>query len=384
LRVAQVNAAYDRSLKTPAALLDAYRTLTEWSEAVASAGAQVTVLQRFHVDANVTHHGLPYQFVADQLTPWLSTSDAPQSFVDAIAAQSPDIVHVNGLIFPSLVAAIRKALGDRVTIVAQHHGGEFPIRGSGLIGWWQRRRWKRGLGSADALSFTAREQAEQWRVAGVLGDQRIIEIVEASTTLRTVDRERARIAINVSGDPIILWVGRLTTNKDPLTVLDGLERALPRMPDAQIVMVFGDDTLLAAVDDRVRASEILRSRVVLVGRIAREEMPNYYGAADMFVSGSHSEGSGYALIEAIAAGVVPVVTDIPSFRSIAGDCGARWQAADAQQFADALVRVGAGDLDAQKAAARERFANVLSWAAIGRRTVNEYHAIRPKPDAPLA
>ena len=48
-------------------------------------------------------------------------------------------------------------------------------------------------------------------------------------------------------------------------------------------------------------------------------MPNYYGAADVFVSGSHSEGSGYALIEAMSAGVVPVVTDIPSFRAIAGD-----------------------------------------------------------------
>jgi glycosyltransferase involved in cell wall biosynthesis len=310
----------------------------------------------------------------------LSTSDAPKAFVDAIAAPSPDVVHVNGLIFPSLVAAIRKAVGDRVTIVVQHHGGEFPIRGSGLIGWLQQRKWKRGLESANALSFTAREQAEQWRAAGVLADQRIIEIVEASTTLRTVDRERARAAINVSGDPIILWVGRLTTNKDPLTVLDGLERALPRLPKAQVVMVFGDDTLLVAVDDRVRASEILRGRVVLVGRLAREEMPNYYGAADMFVSGSHSEGSGYALIEAMAAGVVPVVTDIPSFRRIAGECGARWQPGDARQFADALVRVAGSDLDSQKASARERFASALSWDAIGRLTVSEYQEIRLKPD----
>ena len=57
----------------------------------------------------------------------------------------------------------------------------------------------------------------------------------------------------------------------------------------------------------------------------------------MFVSGSHSEGSGYALIEAMSAGVVPVVTDIPSFRAIAGDCGARWPPGDAGAFADALL-----------------------------------------------
>ena len=140
---------------------------------------------------------------------------------------SADVIHVNGLIFPQLVASIRGKAG-RSAIVAQHHGGEFPIRGSGLVGIWQRQRWKGGLAAASALSFTAAEQAEPWRAAGVLADQRVIEIIEASTTMREVGRERARAAIGATGAPLILWVGRLTTNKDPLTVLDGLERALPQ------------------------------------------------------------------------------------------------------------------------------------------------------------
>ena len=87
------------------------------------------------------------------------------------------------------------------------------------------------------------------------------------------------------------------------------------------MMVFGDDTLLGSVEHRVRDFEILGTAVTLHGRVAHDEIPNFYSAADIFVSGSHSEGSGYALIEAMSAGVVPVVTDIPSFRAIAGDCG---------------------------------------------------------------
>ena len=375
MRIVQANAVFDRAAKTPSALLDGYRTLTEWSDAVATAGADVSVVQRFHANAKVDHNGTTYTFVTDKLTPWLSTLDAPKEFIDAIVAQSPEVVHVNGLIFPALIAGLRAALGRRAAIVAQHHGGEFPIRGSGPVGWWQRRKWRGGLASADALSFTAREQAGPWRAAGVISDQRIIEIVEASTTLRTVERARARSAINVAGSPIILWVGRLTTNKDPLTVLDGLERALPALPDAQVVMVFGDDTLLDAVDERVRASARLRDRVILSGRVAHDEMPNFYGAADIFVSGSHSEGSGYALIEAMAAGAVPVVTDIPSFRVITGDCGARWQPGDEYQLAAALSKIATGDLEGQKAAARDRFARELSWDAIGRRTVSEYQML---------
>lgn len=375
MRIVQANAVFDPAVKTPEALLDLYRTLTEWSVAVAAAGAEVSVVQRFHAASRVERDGVAYDFVKDGQLPWLSTKDAPAGFVEAITRLSPDVVHINGLIFPQLVAAIRKAVGDRTAIVVQHHGGEFPIRGGGFVGMWRRARWRGGLAMADALSFTAVEQADAWRQAEVLGDQRIVEIVEASTNLRTVPRDRARAAIDVTGNPVILWVGRLTTNKDPLTVLDGLEQALPQLPGAKVVMVFGDETLLPDVDERVRRSALLSSRVLRAGRVAHDEMPNYYAAADLFVSGSHSEGSGYALIEAMSAGVVPIVTDIPSFRSIAGDCGRRWAVGSGEALSSALVQVANGDLSADRAAVKERFNRVLRWDAIAERTVAEYRAI---------
>ncbi len=78
--------------------------------------------------------------------------------------------------------------------------------------------------------------------------------------MRAVNRERARMAIGASGDPLILWVGRQTSNKDPITILDGLEAALPRLPGAQVMMLFGDDTLLEGVEQRVRESALLRQR----------------------------------------------------------------------------------------------------------------------------
>ena len=366
---------YDPALRTPDALLDAYHTLTEWSAAIAGAGATVAVVQRFHSEARTERDGISYQFTADREPPWLSTTAAPTAFVRAVAGFAPDVVHVNGLIFPAVVAAIRKELGPRVAIVAQHHGGDFPIRGSGVFGAFNRMKWRSGLASADALSFTAAEQAEPWRAAGMLTAQRILEIVEASTALRHVSRERAAMALGLSGRPLILWVGRLTTNKDPLTVLDGLEQALPRLPDAHVIMVFGDDTLVEPVENRIRSSAVLQPRVTLAGRVSREELPNYYAAADVFVSGSHSEGSGYALIEAMAAGVVPVVTDIPSFRVIVGEQGARWPAGDAAAFSEALLRVCQSDLSTRRAEVKAHFDRMLSWPAIARHTLDQYRSL---------
>lgn len=375
LKIVQANAVYDPPLRDAGALLDTYHTLTEWSAAMAAAGARVSVVQRFHTAGRVDRDGVAYELVRDKHVPWLSATDAPAEFVAAVARHDADVIHVNGLIFPTLVARLRLAAGPHATIVVQHHGGEFPIRGGGLVGMWQRRRWRNGLAAADALSFTSREQAEPWRAAGVLGHQRIVEIVESGTTLRRVERARARTAIALGGDPLILWVGRLTTNKDPLTVLEALDRALPQLPTAHVAMLFGDDTLIDAVDQRRRSSPALRGRVTLAGRISRDEIPNYYGAADVFISGSHSEGSGYALIESMAAGVVPVVTDIPSHRAIAGDCGARWPAGDAAAGAAALLRVCSADLAEQRARVLERYDAALRWDAIARKTIAEYRSL---------
>ena len=273
---------------------------------------------------------------------------------------------------PRLVSAIRKRVGPSPAIVVQHHGGEFPVRAQGWLGAWQRRQWRKGLDAASALSFTAHTQAGAWRDAGVIGSQPIIEIIEASTWLRPSPRSRAQQLAGVTADPLILWVGRLTTNKDPLAVLDGFERALTTLPHAQLVMIFGDDTLRDAVEQRLASSPRLRSTVVLVGRVDHHELAHYYGAADLFVSGSHYEGSGYALIEAMAAGLTPVVTDIPSFRVIAGSCAQYWPVGDPVALGHALTAAAHGNREQQRTATLQQFDTHVSWTAIAARTMTAY------------
>jgi len=377
----QVNAAYDPEIRTPAGLLDRYSTLTEWSAAMCRAGAEVTVFQRFGSDARIERDGANYVFIGDGNAPWLSTSIAPLAYCQAIAAAPADVIHVNGLIFPRLVAGLRKLMGPAPAIVVQHHGGEFPVRGSGPIGWARNRQWRKWLATADAVSFTAAELAQPWRDAGIIGAQRVLEIVEAGTTMRRVPRERARSAVAVTGRPLILWVGRLTRNKDPLTVLEGLELALPHLPGAAVAMVFGSNDLLPEVTARIQSSVVLRPCVTLVGHVPHDEMPNYYSAADIFVSGSHSEGSGYALIEAMSAGAVPVVTGIPPFRVITGGCGARFPPGDAAAFASVLREVCARDLASEGTRVQEHFERHLRWDAIAASTLAAYRELASPPRA---
>ena len=112
----------------------------------------------------------------------------------------------------------------------------------------------------------------------------------------------------------------------------------------------------------------------------QEELPAYYSAADIFVLGSHHEGSGYALIEACACGAVPVVTRIPAFRAIVGDGarGALWPPGDAIGLANALLQTANRDLAGLRAGLAVHFANELSWTAVGRRALDIYAEVRAR------
>src|SRR4249920_1387759 len=147
-RIVQVNAVYDPSADTPDALLDRYPTLTGLGSALRNAGADVSVVQRFRASARIVRDGVTYDLVADTEPPWLPALESSRALVQAVTAARPEVVHVNGLIFPALVANLRIALEPGTAIVVQHHGGSFPDLGWGPLGAWRRNTWRNNLAHA--------------------------------------------------------------------------------------------------------------------------------------------------------------------------------------------------------------------------------------------
>ncbi len=101
-------------------------------------------------------------------------------------------------------------------------------------------------------------------------------------------------------------------------------------------------------------------------------------AADIFVLGSHREGSGYSVIEALACGLPPVVTDIPSFRSLtgAGSVGMLWPCDDPRRpvrSACSRLRVASGP--EMRAAVRAHFERELSFNALGVKLMAMYEDV---------
>jgi glycosyltransferase involved in cell wall biosynthesis len=118
----------------------------------------------------------------------------------------------------------------------------------------------------------------------------------------------------------------------------------------------------------VAHSVVLQSRVHLVGALKHADVQWALRAADFLLQASHREGSGYAVIEALACGTTPIVTDIPSFRRITGGgaVGALFSAGDVHGMARALLRLTAQDQAALRTQATRHFEVNLTFDAVGR------------------
>jgi glycosyltransferase involved in cell wall biosynthesis len=359
LNIVQVNYAFDKVLRDPDELLDRYSTLTGWSDALRAAGARsVVVVQRFHRDARITRNGIEYTF-------------RERRIARTVAAFGPDVAHVNGLIFPVQTWRLRRALPHHAGVVVQSHSDGGAIGRAPVL----RLLGRTLRGAVDGFLFAAAEHAEAWRRAGFISSrQATYQVMVASSTFRPVPRAAAREESGIHGSPAVLWVGRLNANKDPLAVLEGFERSLGELPGATLAMIYSEDDLLTSVRQRVQRSPTLTDRVRLVGAVPHDRLPAFYSAADLFVVGSHHEGSGYSLMDACACGAVPVVTDIPTFRLLTGGAiaGALWEPGDVDACARALIAAGRRDLSAERARLIDHFARELSWSAIGRRAIEIY------------
>jgi glycosyltransferase involved in cell wall biosynthesis len=140
-------------------------------------------------------------------------------------------------------------------------------------------------------------------------------------------------------------------------------------------MVYGEAQLEDAVRTRISGSPVLAERVTMVGAVTHDRIGEYFSAADIFISGSHHEGSGYSLIEAMACGVMPCVTNIPAFRALVGDCGVLWKVGDAPACAAGLLALARRDRESERGLVQARYESALSWKVIGERTVREYGAL---------
>ncbi len=107
----------------------------------------------------------------------------------------------------------------------------------------------------------------------------------------------------------------------PIYNLSLLIRAIPIVlreePQARF-LIAGDGAERGILERDVKNLS-MDSSVKFLGRVPHGEMPDLLAQSDIYVSTSHFDGTSVSLLEALAAGAFPVVTDIPSNREWISD-----------------------------------------------------------------
>ncbi len=215
---------------------------------------------------------------------------------------------------------------------------------------WQRARARFALTRASLVLCDAENLAEAARRAGAPREHvRVIPWgVDRARFRPGVTRERGLVLSTRMHEPVY----------DLPVVIEGCARVLATHAHAQLVLA-GDGTLRPALE-RLAAARLPAGRFRFVGRVEPDELAAWLARAEVAVSASRSDSTSQSLLESLAAGAVPVVSDIAGNRE--------WvhSGASARLFpvgdADALAAAVRAVLDdpAWAAAARERGAAVIA------------------------
>jgi glycosyltransferase-like protein len=163
----------------------------------------------------------------------------------------------------------------------------------------------------------------------------------------SVDGSDLRARAGARGRFLFLTVGGIEPRKGSLELVEALAKVRAVVDPPPVLAVVGGHSFqdYDPYRERVlgRVAELGLSfggAVVLLGTVADDELPRWYHAADAFVFPSRKEGWGLALLEALAAGLATVATDIPVFREFLGEQDALLvPAGDAGALAGAMVHV---------------------------------------------
>jgi glycosyltransferase involved in cell wall biosynthesis len=134
--------------------------------------------------------------------------------------------------------------------------------------------------------------------------------MDIATIPNGIDTERYHPSLNGAARPRVrlLFVGRLSVQKDLPTLIDALSHVVRQTPNVELHIV-GDGPERARLQ-RMVSERHLSDRVTFRGWVNKDRIAECYQNADAFVLPSRYEGMPNVVLEAMACGLPIVATDI--------------------------------------------------------------------------
>lgn len=322
------------------------------------------VFYRSRIDKHILNEGINYVFTKGK---FLRQLGIPFNYHSIINKEQPDFILIHGMGYGLYSFFLKRSLPIRTKIIVQVHG--FAQAPKGI----KRQLFKYFDKYIDGYIFTGIKNAESWNKAGIFDEDKVFEVMEGSTNFKVIPEIKRE-------NQSFIFVGRLNQNKDPITVLKAFKEYLNDQPNAKLTLVYNSNELLDTVKSLISSANQLEKSVVLLGSVKHHELQTLYNKHQFFVLGSHYEGSGYALMEAMACGCVPIVTNIPSFNFMTNDgkCAMQFSPGNDEELLLALKNTRTIDYKHLQFMVLEQFKNKLSHKAIANDIVDAFNYVSSK------
>jgi len=304
---------------------------------------------------NVAHAGTPEGGRLSAQNFWRTLKDAVAVFRQA---KGQDVVHINSALAPTVtvVRAGLLALAGRLrgcAVIVHAHGGNIET-------WLttRRARWVTRVAMSPATVVVAVWTAGQQALAGTLGEPRVRLVLNGVDTARFLPAGAVP-----NNPPRVLYVGLLTQRKGVLDLI-AASKALQREGVAHELSLLG-----GIPDEGPEAAEPVlaaaQGHAVLLGTRSPDEMPAVYASADVFCLPSWWEAMPLSVLEAMAAGLPVVATDVGEVSRILtdGEDGFLTSPRAPEQLADTLRKLIEDPEAAQRMGAAARSRAVTSFSS---------------------
>ena len=255
-------------------------------------------------------------------------------FEAALARARPDMVHAG----PIQSCAFLAAQAGFHPLLAISWGSDLLVDAHRDDNWNRSTRF--ALQHSDMLATDCDEVSEAaHRVAGV-GRERIVQFpwgVDIDAFRPGTDRPELRCKLGWEECAVAISTRSWESVYGVLPLLESFSAAHYSQPRLRLILA-GDGSLRPDVERLISAGGLERA-VWLPGAVPNDQLPDYFRAADFYVSFARSDGSSISLLEAMATGLPVIATDRASNREwiAAPSSGVLVPSGDTRAMAAALL-----------------------------------------------
>ncbi len=293
-------------------------------------------------------------------TTYLIDSRFPRKFMARYLFHLPTVRRVARAVAPDVVSAQELGSYGPLGILCGVRPVAVSAWGTDVLlepawSWFHKKRIQFCLKNADLITSMADHMTT--RVVALGGDAAKVVVnhfgVEENVFTMTDRPPRA------AADVVLIHTRHFKPVYNYEQVLAALPAVFAALPGARMVFL-SDGPLRARVEAEVHALGFA-DRVAFRGMLAPPAVARELRDADIFLTASRSDGANVSLLEAMASGCYPVVTDIPATRQWfdAGAVGSAVPVDDATALAAAVV-AAARDVEGRRRAREINRAVVLS------------------------